>query len=99
MNSADISLAEKNRSVDPKSWQTFQEKNIEPKIRNEAGANGIGYSANQEFAILRKAVKSIYDIVATIHPEVYYNDEYIKFMTYFETVKSIVEDFEYKISK
>lgn len=92
-------LVLKNKQADPKSWQKYQESKIEPVIRGNAGRNGIGYSANQEFAILRKAVKSLYDIVATIHPEVLYSAEYSKFINYYEAVKAVVDDFEMKVSK
>ncbi|MBP3573873.1 MAG: hypothetical protein J6J71_04625 [Prevotella sp.] len=93
----DYRLALKNRYSNPKSWQTFKEANITPQIRRNAGYNRMGYTANQEFSILRKSVKSLYDIVLSIHPEVSHSEEYLKFMEYYNSIKEIVDDFNSSI--
>ncbi len=89
-----LKLALKNKEVDPKSWQTFREKQIEPKIRNEAGEQNIGYSQNQEFALLRKSIKSLYDLMSFLHSGVIYTDEYRSFMKYCEEVEKVTKSFD-----
>lgn len=42
-----LKLAQKNREVDPQSWEFLREKKIERKIRRK-------YSVNAELAILRQ---------------------------------------------
>lgn len=95
----DLDLVMKNKEVDPKSWQTFRERQIEPKIRNEAGEQGIGFSPNQEFAFLRKSIKSLYEFIAKQHPEVIYTEAYLEFMAYCDGVEKIVQNFELNITK
>lgn len=42
-----LALAQKNREVEPRSWELLREKQIERKIRRK-------YSVNNELAILRQ---------------------------------------------
>jgi hypothetical protein len=87
-------LAQKNKYADPKSWQKYQESIIEPKIRSENVNGGLGYSANQEFAMFRKTIMFLLDTIAKEHTELMYNEKYLKFVAYFDEIEKIVSDFE-----
>ena len=88
-----LKLALRNQEEDPKSWQTFKEKLIEPKIRE----NSEGYSSNQEAARFRKAIMLLLDLYATEHPDLLEHPEYIKFKKYCDDVNLSVKICENEI--
>ena len=94
----DLDLVKRNKESDPKSWQTFREKCIEPKIREGKSKNDLGYSSNQEFAALRKALMYVFECLRELHPETTKAKEYEKFMTYCTTVEEIVDEFDEEFS-
>lgn len=89
-----LKLAHKNKEVDPKSWQTYQESIIEPQIRDGDTENPVGYSSNQEYAMLRKAVKHMYSILVQRIPEIALSKEYSEFMEYCNRVEKVTESFK-----
>jgi hypothetical protein len=89
-----IKLAMKNKVVDPKSWQKFEESNIVPKIRE---SEDLWYSQNQELAMFRKCIYHLYDLISSIRPEVLYSEQYQKFIKYYNAMQAIVENFDKEI--
>lgn len=89
-----LKLALKNKDIDPKSWQKFQESIIEPQIRESEINQGLGYSQNQEFAMFRKSIMFLFEEIAKEHPSILYSEKYLKFKSYFEAIDTIVKDFD-----
>lgn len=89
-----LKLALKNKEVDPKSWQKFEESQIVPKIRD---AEDLWYSENQEFALFRKCIYHLYDLITSIRPDVLYSEQYQKFIKYYNAMQSIVGNFNEEI--
>jgi hypothetical protein len=78
-------LIEANRQADPESFNEIKERAIVDMIRNGNSELGIPQrTENEELALLRKAVKYLYDIVKTLHKDEVFNAE---FETYYADVE------------
>lgn len=85
-------LINKNREADPQSYDEIREKIIVDKIRNgiEEGGEQITKprSENEELAVLRKAVKYLYDLISVLHQGEIDNEEFMKYYNDVETAKA-----------
>lgn len=81
-------LIEKNREVAPESYNEIRERAIVDKIRDGDPEHNVPKrSENEELALLRKAVKYLYDIVAQLHKGEVDNPEFIKYYNDIEAAK------------
>lgn len=84
-----LRLAKKNKEVSPKSWKNLREKAIVAQIRQGKNEYIKPRSQNEELALLRKAVKCLFDIVKTLHYEEIKNNDFIQ---YYNDVEYIINE-------
>lgn len=89
-------LINKNREVDPESFNEIKEKAIVDKIRNGNPELGIPKrSVNEELAQHRKALEYLFDLIAQLHKGEINIEEFTKYCDDIKTVKAIAtKEFE-----
>lgn len=85
LNKEQIALARKNREVSEESWQKLRGRQIVKRVRRRR-------SADDELAILRKAVACLFDVVASLHQGEINNAEFALYHTEVEAIKREVDD-------
>lgn len=81
-------LIEANKQAAPESFEILKEKVIVDAIRNGDKSLGIPKrTENEELALLRKAVKLLYDLISVLHQGEINNEEFIK---YYNDVENLV---------
>lgn len=88
-----LRLANKNKSVSPRSWELLREKRIVQKIRDGHSENGVvireSISENKESALFRKTLKYVLDLIRELHDG---EMDTADFMKHYNAVESIISE-------
>jgi hypothetical protein len=86
-------LINANKEAEPESFNEIKEKAIVDAIRN--GDKNLGIpkrTENEELALLRKAVKLLYEVVSTLHKGEIDDERFTEFAKYYSETEALKEN-------